>query len=467
MAVNEFDIRRVSDEPAPERGPEHKARNATNLASTEDQLVDETEKASSNRQITGIRWVLVCTSILCANFTYGLDTTIAADIQAAVSDTYHDTSKIGWLGVGFALGSVAVTAPIGKCYGIFNTKWLYISCLAMFAAASGLCGAAPTMNAMIVGRVWAGASGAGMYIGTLNLFTRLTTSKEQPFYMGLIGFMNGVGEILGPIIGGSFADSSATWRWGFYFNLIIFAVMSPIYLFCLPSLPNQPEKTVYEKIKRLDFLGTVLSIGFFVSLTVAFSFGGTLWAWGDARIIALFVVCGILMIAFVLTQYYSILTNEIDRLIPCHFLGDMQLLLLNMFSFLAMPALFMSIYYIPLYFLFVDGSSGIEAAIRLLPFIMLYIFGLLSCGALARHVGWYQIWFLVSGVLMTASGAAMYAILYKLTMPPISYIYGVSVVLGISFNTSLTPYALAPRIVREASQVPFVIQLLGFTQNLG
>lgn len=42
---------------------------------------------------------------------------------------------------------------------------MYINSLVHFAAGSALCGAAPTMNGLIVGRVWAGAGGAGMYLG--------------------------------------------------------------------------------------------------------------------------------------------------------------------------------------------------------------------------------------------------------------------------------------------------------------
>ena len=53
----------------------------------------------------------------------------------------------------------------GKAYAIFDVKWLYIGSLTMFAAGSALCGAAPSMKALIVGRVWAGAGGAGMYLG--------------------------------------------------------------------------------------------------------------------------------------------------------------------------------------------------------------------------------------------------------------------------------------------------------------
>lgn len=53
----------------------------------------------------------------------------------------------------------------GKSYAVFNLKWLYFWSLTMFAAGSALCGAAPVMDALIVGRVWAGAGGAGIYLG--------------------------------------------------------------------------------------------------------------------------------------------------------------------------------------------------------------------------------------------------------------------------------------------------------------
>jgi MFS family permease len=184
------------------------------------------------RTVTGIRWFLICVAIFSANILYGLDTTIAADIQAAVSETFGDVALLGWLGVGFTLGSTVAILPLGKIFGNFDVKWVFLGCLTMFAAGSALCGGAPSMNAIIVGRVWAGVGGAGMYLGygrpihdltisdtkyvlyrTLNLVTILTTPKEQPVYVGMIGFVYGGGCILGPIVGGSFADSSATWRW--------------------------------------------------------------------------------------------------------------------------------------------------------------------------------------------------------------------------------------------------------------
>lgn len=86
----------------------------------------------------------------------------------------------------FMIGGVAMVMPFGKLYGIYNAKWLYIISSVIFLAASALCGAAPNMNAMIVGRVIAGAGGNGMYLGVLTLLSVNTTNKERPAYLSLV-----------------------------------------------------------------------------------------------------------------------------------------------------------------------------------------------------------------------------------------------------------------------------------------
>lgn len=54
---------------------------------------------------------------------------------------------------------------LSKMNETFQIKWIIIGSLILFEAGSALCGAAPNMNALIVGRVIAGLGGAGAYIG--------------------------------------------------------------------------------------------------------------------------------------------------------------------------------------------------------------------------------------------------------------------------------------------------------------
>lgn len=71
---------------------------------------------------------------------------------------------------------------------------MYILSVFLFEVGSAVCGAAPTMDALIIGRAIAGWGGAGMYIGVLTLLSVTTSTHERPAYLGLTGLTWGAGE---------------------------------------------------------------------------------------------------------------------------------------------------------------------------------------------------------------------------------------------------------------------------------
>ena len=229
----------------------------------------------------------------------------------------------------------------------------------------------------------------------------------------------------------------------------------------LPPLPRQPETTLMQKVKGLDWLGTVLTAGLYVSFTLAFTFGGAIWNWKDGRVIALIVVFGVLTIIFGVTQYHSVWTNRDDRLFPCEFVRDPQLVLLYVCMACGGAALFVSIYYIPFYFLFVHGDSGTKAAVRLLPFIVLYVVTILVCGATMGRTGYHMVWYLASGIFLTAGGALMYTV--RLDTAPAN-IYGYAILLGLGMTTTQAGYAVGPLLVK-ADRVTELIQFLNISQG--
>lgn len=101
--------------------------------------------------------------------------------------------------MGFALGSMAVL-PWGKSYGVFNMKWIYLVNIVLFEVGSALCGAAPSMQALVIGRVIAGVGGSGMYSGTLTYVSVLTSAKERPAYLAGSTVIWGIGSVLGPVV---------------------------------------------------------------------------------------------------------------------------------------------------------------------------------------------------------------------------------------------------------------------------
>lgn len=97
-----------------------------------------------------------------------------------------DQDLLPWVSVGYMIGGLVFALPSGKIYGLFDTKSLYIICGVIFCIGSALCGAAPNMACMIVGRIIAGIGGNGMYVGVLTLLAVTTTDKERPSYLSLM-----------------------------------------------------------------------------------------------------------------------------------------------------------------------------------------------------------------------------------------------------------------------------------------
>lgn len=86
----------------------------------------------------------------------------------------------------FTLGGIAVVLPFGRIYGLFDAKWLYIGSSVIFNVGSAVCGSAPNMNALIVGRVLAGMGGNGMYLGVMTLLSVNTSDRERPGYLSFV-----------------------------------------------------------------------------------------------------------------------------------------------------------------------------------------------------------------------------------------------------------------------------------------
>lgn len=448
--------------------------NGSALTTTEGSLKDSSshenvDGAPSPRAIHGIKWGLVVGSVLSSIFLYALDNTIVANIVPPIVENLGEAEKFAWAAVGFMIGGLVVAMPTGKLYGIFNAKWLYMLFVVLFMAGSALCGAAPTMSALIVGRVIAGAGGNGMYVGVLTLLSVNTTDKERPTYLGLIGLIYGIGTVIGPIIGGAFAISGATWRWGFYINLVVGAVFIPILVFLLPSFDPRAGMGFGARIRLFDYLGATLQAGFFVCFCMAVNFGGSLYAWNSGQIIALFVVFGILLISFAFQQVYCWSTSIDGRMFPVHLLKKKEPVLLFITMAACNSGSMILMYYIPLYFQFTKGVGALDSGVKLLPLIVTATAAIMINGAMMSKTGFYYPWYVCGSVLIIIGGA----LISKIEIDtPERVVYGYQILLGFGLGAFLSAgYAVIQGIVdftqmSNGVTLMLVGQLLGISLSL-
>jgi hypothetical protein len=345
-------------------------------------------------------------------------------------------------------------------YSTCDVKWVYICCVGLFEIGSTLCAAAPNMDLFITGRAICGFGGSGMYIGVMTLLSFLTTETERAKYLGLTGLTWGAGIVMGPLIGGGFAASSATWRWGFWINLCFGVVCAPLCLFMIPSKDSQSGLTILKRLRNIDLIGVVLMIGTLISGLMAINFGGTLYAWKSAQIIALFAVFIVLTVMFFVQQIYSIGTTPGTRSFPLHFFQNKQLCLLFVIEACASTLNFLPIYFLPLYFQFAKGSTAIESGVQSLPLVTSLVVTICGSGFVTSYFPFPFPWFLMGSTCGLAG-----AVLLKTVDPetPISMLYGYSVLIGFGGGCFVTLCFAVAQVQVSNDQIPLVVGLITFS----
>jgi MFS family permease len=111
-------------------------------------------------------------------FLFSIDNTIVADIQPTIVEQFQSVDKIAWVTSAFFLSTSALTLSYGQLYQVFNAKWLYVLSVFIFEAGSALCGAAPNINVLIIGRLIVGVGATGIYTGSLFLLSVNTSQQE-------------------------------------------------------------------------------------------------------------------------------------------------------------------------------------------------------------------------------------------------------------------------------------------------
>ena len=86
---------------------------------------------------------------------------------------------------------------------------------------------------------------------------------------------------------------------------MIAAVLAPAFIFLLPTHQPRPSETLWNKLRRMDWLGIVLIAAVYTTYTLALTFGGTQWAWDNYRFIVTIIICGLTLAAFVSTSPLS------------------------------------------------------------------------------------------------------------------------------------------------------------------
>jgi EmrB/QacA subfamily drug resistance transporter len=338
------------------------------------------------------RWTLVATII--GSGAFFLDGTI---VNAALKHIGQELpgSQIGILeGQAYIVGGyLAVLAALlilsGALADHYGRRRLYAIGLVGFAATSGLCGLAPTLEWLVVFRLAQGAAGALLIPGSLALITHAFDGPARARAFGIWASATSALVVAGPIVGGALVDTIG-WRFAFLINvpLLAFAVWA--------TLSHVAESRDTESTGRFDWLGA----GVAAVAVGGLAFGiirGQAHAWADTAAwvaIAVGVVC--------LVAFPILMARRPNPLVPLELFRQRAFATVNLATFFIYGGLYVTMFYNAVILQGVLGYTALAAGIVGLPIgIMLAVLST-RIGTLAGRLGSRS--FLVAGpLLMSAS----------------------------------------------------------------
>ncbi len=228
-----------------------------------------------------------------ATIMQALDGTIAnvalPNIQGSLSATQE---QVSWVITSYIVSAAISTPLAGFCAVRFGVRRILVSSVIGFTIASMLCGAAQTLEQLVLFRALQGICGASLVPLSQTLMMEAYSREEQGKAMAMWGVGTMLGPITGPTLGGWLTDEYS-WRWVFYINL-------PVGVMCAVGLMILIKNKASDNPRPFDLLGfTLLSIAI-GTFQLMLDRGQQLDWFGSREIVVEAVVAGVAACMFVI-----------------------------------------------------------------------------------------------------------------------------------------------------------------------
>jgi MFS transporter, DHA2 family, glioxin efflux transporter len=301
-----------------------------------------------------------------------------------ITEDFPGLDLVSWYSAAFFLTNGGFQSSWGKAYRYFPLKLTFLATVLVFELGSLVCAAAPSSTVFIIGRALNGLGAAGIGTGAYTIIAFITPPNKRAVYTGFVGMSFGVACVVGPLVGGVFADT-ISWRWCFWVNLPVGGLAALIILafFHAPEAARPMQATWCEKFLQMDFLGVTLVIGTIVAFMLAMQYGGTTAPWGSGLVIGLLVSFVALAIVFIAWEKYQ---GERAIMVPRLF-GKRAVWVSCGFAGTFVGSYYLVIYVLPIYFQSVGNASPIMSGVYNLPLIIATSISMVLSGAIISATG--------------------------------------------------------------------------------
>ncbi|MDY0911175.1 MFS transporter [Microbacterium sp. CFBP9034] len=367
-------------------------------------------------QLSPLRLRLLVISLLSVSFLGALDHTVVSTSLATIAGDLGALEQMSWVVVGYTLSSTVLLPVIGKLGDAIGPRRVFLTSLVVFLVASALCGFAPSMPWLIAARVLQGMASAGIQLMSQTIIGHVTTPRERPRHMAVIGAAFPIAILIGPVVGGLITEYWG-WPWVFWINIPIGAAALVLAMFAIPHIEA-------AAVRRFDVAGALTFTVALVALVLAVSWVADPDAAAAAAVA--FVVALIAFAAFVVVEL-----RAAEPMLPPRLFRNPTISAGLALSAIIGIGLFSVTAYLPTYFQMAYRTSVTVSGLVPIATVLGMLVSNLATGFLASRSGRYRV-FAIGGTILAALGLLVMSVL-PVGMPlwvPMLVMFGVGVGTG-------------------------------------